>query len=382
MNSTPKVFLFGAAESGKCFLQENKRFMNIAGFIDNNTEKQKKRYKGLPVYSVKQCTEHMTPDSIVFICSWESNTAIKIARQCESELGLKRGLNLFLHFEDKALELSQEKENKSKKQNKEIRFEFGENWQSFIRALSDEQIKIATESLCDMLKITSLEGKKFIDVGCGSGLFSLCARRLGAKVTSFDYDTQSVAATTDLKARYFPDDDGWQIHQGDVLDPDWLFSLGQHDIVYSWGVLHHTGAMWRALANVGQLVADGGTLFISIYNDQGYQSMKWRKLKRKYNQGNRVTKWQILTAYKIREICRLILTGQNPATIVRGYKRHRGMSWTHDIVDWVGGYPFQTAKPEQVFEFFYDKGYTLTKLLTWGAGLGCNQFVFKKQEGE
>ena len=71
------------------------------------------------------------------------------------------------------------------------RFEFGKNWLAFLETLDDERIRVAEESLKEMLMVKDLNGKTFIDVGNGSGLFSLAARKLGAKVFSFDYDDNS-----------------------------------------------------------------------------------------------------------------------------------------------------------------------------------------------
>ena len=68
------------------------------------------------------------------------------------------------------------------------------------------RIEEAKASLKQMLDVDSLTGKTFLDVGSGSGLFSLAAIMLGVKVYSFDYDPQSVACTTELKRRYFPND--------------------------------------------------------------------------------------------------------------------------------------------------------------------------------
>src|SRR5579871_3052389 len=164
------------------------------------------------------------------------------------------------------------------------RFEFGANWSRFLTVLNDERIAQAETSLRGALGVQSLAGKTFVDVGSGSGLFSLAARRLGASVHSFDYDPESVACTRELRSRYFPNDESWTVEEGSVLDVPYLRRLGRFDVVYSWGVLHHTGAMWEALGNVVQLVAPGGQLFIAIYNDQGGASRRWRTLKRIYNQ--------------------------------------------------------------------------------------------------
>src|SRR5262249_8424206 len=145
----------------------------------------------------------------------------------------------------------------------------------FLRVLNDERITIAENSLKSMLKVASLTGMSFLDVGSGSGLFSLAARRCGAKVHSFDYDPESVACTLELKRRYFPGDSTWMVEQGSVLDLAYLNMLGTFDIVYSWGVLHHTGRMWQALNNVKPIVRMGGQLFIAIYNDQGEVTDHW-----------------------------------------------------------------------------------------------------------
>src|ERR1041385_443554 len=160
------------------------------------------------------------------------------------------------------------------------RFEFGQNWSRFLALLDDARIQRAEESLREMLEVDDLEGKSFVDIGSGSGLFSLAARRLGARVHSFDFDPQSVACTSELKRRYFPADNMWRVEEASVLDAKYLATLGTFDIVYSWGVLHHTGHMWEALKNVHPLVADQGKLFIALYNDTGSQSARWRWIKR------------------------------------------------------------------------------------------------------
>ncbi|MGH8527755.1 MAG: class I SAM-dependent methyltransferase, partial [Gammaproteobacteria bacterium] len=162
------------------------------------------------------------------------------------------------------------------------RFEFGANWTRFLALVNEDRIRFAEHSLRDLLEAGTLQGKTFLDIGSGSGLFSLAARRLGAKVRSFDYDPRSVACTRELKCRYFPDDPEWTIEEGSVLDQAFLVRLGTFDVVYSWGVLHHTGAMWQALENVTPLVKPQGRLYIAIYNDLGRASVLWKRVKRAY----------------------------------------------------------------------------------------------------
>ena len=262
------------------------------------------------------------------------------------------------------------------------RFEFGQNWRRFLSVLDDDRIAEAERSLRQMLGIESLSGKTFLDIGSGSGLFSLAAMRLGAeRVYSFDYDPQSVACTRELKRRYFPDASSWTIEQGNVLDSDYLRGLGQWDVVYSWGVLHHSGDMWRALRNVAPLVRPGGQLFISIYNDQGGTSRRWKTVKRIYNKGA-WGRWLVsavfIPYFILRGAAADVLRRQNPLRGYREYKKSRGMSRVHDWFDWLGGYPFEVAKPEEIFALYRELGFALVRLKTCAGGLGCNEFVLQK----
>lgn len=269
---------------------------------------------------------------------------------------------------------------------KNQRFEFGKNWQRFLSMLNEERISEAEKSLKNMLETNDLNGESFLDIGCGSGLFSLAARRLGAKVFSFDYDSLSVTCTRELKRRYYNDDENWKIDEGSVLDKTYLSKLGKYDIVYSWGVLHHTGDMWTALENVVPLVNEKGKLFISIYNDQGPLSQFWKSVKELYNRSSKAIQILIILLFgaffETRSATMRILRWKNPLPFKywNEKKKSRGMSVWHDLVDWVGGYPFEVAKPEEIFDFYRKRGFVLTKLKTCGGGLGCNEFIFVRED--
>ncbi|MDB4949150.1 MAG: methyltransferase type 12 [Gemmatimonadetes bacterium] len=266
-----------------------------------------------------------------------------------------------------------------------FRFAFGRNWARFLEGLDEARIRTAVDSLRDMLGVDDLRGKRFLDAGSGSGLFSLAARRLGARVHSFDYDAGSVACTEHLRATYFPGDAEWTVDRASVLDAAYLETLGTADVVYCWGMLHHTGHMWDGLENVCARVAPGGTLFVSIYNDQGGASRRWRRVKRLYNRLPRALRFVVVVpalAHIWWKPSLRDLLQRRPGRTWREYGGDRGMSPWWDLLDWVGGFPFEVAKPEEIFEFCTRRGFRLLRLSTHGGGPDCNEYVFVRAGGE
>ena len=265
------------------------------------------------------------------------------------------------------------------------RFEFGRNWAQFLRLLDDNRIQRAEESLKDLLGTDSLAGQSFLDIGSGSGLFSLAARRLGARVHSFDYDTDSVNCTTELRRRFYPVDSSWTVEQGSALDRGYLSSLGHFDVVYSWGVLHHTGDMWQALENVHSLVKPGGKLVLALYNDAGSRSVLWKSLKRTYLTLPKPLRspFAALTILpgEARMLLGAILRGR-PSEYVQSWTKYadakRGMNRWRDVIDWVGGYPYEYARVDKIFDFYRQRGYATSRLKGSAGPLGCNEFVFEK----
>lgn len=263
-------------------------------------------------------------------------------------------------------------------------FSFGKNWQSFLKTLNDSKIEEAKRSLLEFLGgADKISGKTFIDIGCGSGLFSLAAVKLGAsKVVSVDVDDFSVACAEYLKDRYAKDAN-WEIKKGSALDENFVRSLDQFDIVYSWGVLHHTGNMYEAFKNVINLIKSGGCFYLAIYNKNTKCKIEgtsefWLKVKKFYNKSNFLVKKIMEIIYSTYYIVGLAANLINPISYIKNYQTTRGMSFFTDIKDWLGGYPYEYASIQEIKNYFKKYNFSCGKN-TEVRSIGCNEYLFKRE---
>ena len=271
------------------------------------------------------------------------------------------------------------------------RFGFGDNWSAFAEGLSDADIAVAVASLREAIPMDQavdhpLRGMTVLDAGCGSGLFLLAALRLGATVSAFDYDPASVATTRATIERHATDEEAGRITigHGSVLDPAFLRSLGSFDVVYSWGVLHHTGDMWDACGLVATRVRPGGVLVIALYNDVGFISRVWWGIKRLYVALPALLR-PVLAVIVLVPIEAFALVRAavklRPASYIErwtAYGSRRGMDRWRDHLDWVGGFPYEYATRASVISEMDRQGFVSLRTreaIAWGN----NEFTFLRR---
>lgn len=263
------------------------------------------------------------------------------------------------------------------------RFEFGKNWESYSQLIDEEAIRQAEERLVKFLGTRDLSGRRFLDIGCGSGLHSLAALRLGAsEVLAVDLDPNSVATTRAVMDRFW-NRDNVSVRNISVFDLE-RERVGDFDIVYSWGVLHHTGDMNRAIEAAVAHVRPGGLFAVALYGKTRYCGT-WKRIKRWY-----VNATPAQQAWAERMYVRLfgfyiLLRGKRLSTHIANYKKKRGMDFYHDVRDWIGGYPYESIAPQELAALLRPHRFEpLSQNVRKRSGLfgsGNDEYLFRRQGG-
>jgi SAM-dependent methyltransferase len=227
----------------------------------------------------------------------------------------------------------------------ETHFAFGRNWRAYSSLIGEAEIDSATAGLVRLLGHDDLSRRTFLDIGCGSGLHSVAALRLGAsRLLAVDIDADSVETTRQVIERFAP-------NRASVVERSSVFQLdpavvGRFDVVYSWGVLHHTGDMALALSKAAALLAPGGVFLFALYR-KTHLCPLWRVEKRWYTnaspRGQRAAQRVYLAAQQAFQTLQR-LRGASAASDSRA----RGMDFHHDVHDWLGGYPYESILPDEV----------------------------------
>ncbi len=227
-------------------------------------------------------------------------------------------------------------------------FAFGKNWFSFLETVDETSIAKAKEGLTELIPPTALDKATFLDIGCGSGLSTLAAIESGVNnVLAIDIDPDSIHATKKLLHKM-------GLEQNVDVQLKSIFDLrtddvGAFDIVYSWGVLHHSGDMWTAIRIASSMVADNGLFVLAIYT-RTHCCTAWKYIKRFYSKSPQFIQKLCRGIYKLLFYSKLLCTGKSPLQYIRNYSQ-RGMNFHIDVHDWIGGYPYESATPEEILSF-------------------------------
>ena len=254
-----------------------------------------------------------------------------------------------------------------------VTFSFGENWRDYLKTVTETEIEAAVDDIRLWLSDADIQGKAVLDAGSGSGIHSLSFHRLGAaSICSFDLDPHSVMATKSLWEQAGRPDN-WHVQQGSVLDRDFIRQLGNFDVVYSWGVLHHTGQMWHAIENAASLVKPGGVFFISIYA-KGGRYEKDLRLKQAYNAASESGKQWMVRKFILKRMWKRARRFKNP---LRWHGDSvRGMNPHHDLIDWLGGLPYEVASVDEIVQFGMRHGFALERIRVATEG-ACSVYVLR-----
>jgi 2-polyprenyl-3-methyl-5-hydroxy-6-metoxy-1,4-benzoquinol methylase len=262
------------------------------------------------------------------------------------------------------------------------RFGFGRNWKKYSKLITKERLNKAELHLKDRFQTESFEGN-FLDIGCGSGVFSVAALNLGAHVRGFDFDVHSVETSRRVLTEFSGTHQNWEIRQGDILSGNHIDEIAKSDYVYSWGVLHHTGNMSLAIENIAKNCKKDTKWVVAIYNDLGKESVNWTKLKKLYVNYRILRPILLMYSYYrfwAKQQLRLAFQLENPFKTWREYTiDSRGMSAWYDLIDWAGGYPFEVATPDWMIQKVVPLGWKIEKI--WrNESVGNNEFLFIKIE--
>ena len=267
-------------------------------------------------------------------------------------------------------------------QSAEKHFAFGANWKSYVELVGDREIEQAKKGLLKLVPEAELRGRAFLDIGCGSGLHALAAAQLGiSRIVAIDYDPDSADTAKALLERFriaIP----WRVERADLFDLD-AAQLGRFDIVYSWGVLHHTGDMWRAIRQAASFVAPNGLLAVALYRSTQMDAF-WKWEKRWYSQASPALQRVARALYLTGNWLFCTINRRSYRTMVENYNSLRGMDFHHDVHDWLGGYPYETALAPEVDAKLTALGFKAERVFAQPMsrgllGSGCDEYVYRRQ---